>query len=71
MRDLTERGIRIRSFLEADRFRAFEVYPGGAQDIWSIPRVKHSLSGLREGLRKLGIPGLKKRKGDFSFDHDP
>ena len=33
MRGLTERGIRLRSLLEADGFRVVEVYPGGAQDI--------------------------------------
>ena len=68
MRGLTKRGIRLRSFLEADGFRVFEVYPGGAQDIWSIPRVKRSLSGLREGLRKLGISGLKKESSDHELD---
>ncbi len=59
MRDLTKRGIRLRSLLEADGFQVLEVYPGGAQDIWGIPRAKHSLSGLKKGLRKLGISGLK------------
>ena len=68
MRGLTKRGIRLRNLLEADEFRVFEVYPGGAQDIWSIPRVKRSLSRLREGLRKLGISGLKKESSDHELD---
>jgi predicted nuclease with RNAse H fold len=68
MRSLTKRGIRLRNLLEADGFRVFEVYPGGAQDIWSIPRVKRSLSGLREGLRNLGISGLKKEGSDHELD---
>jgi predicted nuclease with RNAse H fold len=68
MRGLTTRGIRLRSLLEADGFRVVEVYPGAAQDIWSIPRVKHSLSGLRQGLRKLGISGLKKESSDHELD---
>jgi len=68
MRGLTKRGIRLRSILEADGFRVVEVYPGGAQDIWSIPRVKRSLSGLREGLRNLGVSGLKKESSDHELD---
>ncbi len=68
MRDLTKRGIRLRNILEADGFRVLEVYPGGAQDIWRIPRVKYSLSGLREGLRKLGILSLKKESSGHELD---
>lgn len=37
-----------------------EVYPGGAQDVLGLSRVKHSLSGLKRGLKSLGITGLKK-----------
>jgi len=58
MRSLTERGIKLRRVLEEEGFKVIEIYPGGAQDIWKIPRVKHSLSGLRRGLRRLGILGL-------------
>lgn len=68
MRGLTERGIRLRSFLEEEGFRVVEVYPGGAQDIWRIPRVKHNLSGLREGLVRLGISGLKKETTGHELD---
>jgi predicted nuclease with RNAse H fold len=68
MRVLTERGIKLREILEKEGFRVVEIYPGGAQDIWNIPRVKHSLSGLREGLRKLGISGLKKESSGDELD---
>ena len=68
MRALTKRGIRLRSILEEDGFRVVEVYPGGAQDIWKIPRVKHSLSGLREGLKNLGISGLKIESSAHELD---
>lgn len=68
MRSLTERGIRLRKFLEAKSFRVIEIYPGGAQDIWGIPRVKHSLSGLREGLNQLGIKGLNKESTAHELD---
>jgi hypothetical protein len=59
MRSLTERGIKLRRVLEEEGFKVIEIYPGGAQDIWKISRVKHSLSGLRRGLRRLGISGLR------------
>lgn len=68
MRGLTERGIRLRSFLEVEGFGVIEVYPGGAQDIWNIPRVKHNLSGLRGGLVRLGISGLKKESTGHELD---
>lgn len=68
MRVLTERGIRLRKALEAEGFKAVEVYPGGAQDIWSIPRARHSLSSLREGLVQLGISGLKRECTDHELD---
>jgi predicted nuclease with RNAse H fold len=59
MRTLTERGMRLRKKLEAGGFRTVEMYPGGAQDIWGIPRAKRDLAGLRRGLEKLGIKGLR------------
>jgi len=60
MRSLTERGISLCRKLEVEGWPVIEVYPGGAQDIWGIPRAKRDLEGLREGLRRLGIRGLKK-----------
>jgi predicted nuclease with RNAse H fold len=68
MRVLTKRGIKLREVLERAGFRVVEIYPGGAQDIWHIPRAKRSLSGLRDGLRKRGISGLKKRCTDHELD---
>lgn len=68
MRGLTERGIRLRKSLEKEGFRVVEIYPGGAQDIWHIPRARHDLSGLRDGLRKQGITGLKKTCSDHELD---
>lgn len=60
MRVLTERGIGLRKKLEKKGVRCIEIYPGGAQDIWGIPRAKRDLSGLRKGLQGLGVKGLKK-----------
>jgi predicted nuclease with RNAse H fold len=68
MRVLTKRGIMLREILEDEGFRVVEIYPGGAQDIWHIPRAKRSLSGLRDGLRKRGISGLKKQCTDHELD---
>ena len=59
MRALTERGILLRKRMELDGYRVIEVYPGGAQDVWRIPRAKRCLSALRAGLSRLGIKGLE------------
>jgi predicted nuclease with RNAse H fold len=59
MRGLTERGIEIKNRLEKEGFQVVEIYPGGAQDIWGLPRVKHDVQGLRKGLGRLGIRGLR------------
>jgi predicted nuclease with RNAse H fold len=58
MRVLTERGIRLKGEIERIGFPVVEIYPGGAQDIWKIPRAKQNKKGLREGLERLGIRGL-------------
>ena len=68
MRSLTERGIKLRCILEEEGFRVIEIYPGGAQDIWKIPRAKHALSGLSRGLRRLGIRGLRSDTTDHELD---
>lgn len=60
MRQLTKRGIRLRLCLEERGISVVEVYPGGAQDVLGLPRVKHSLSGLKRGLKSLGITSLRK-----------
>jgi predicted nuclease with RNAse H fold len=68
MRMLTERGIRLKAALKEKGFRAVEIYPGGAQDIWGIPRAKNDLQALRRGLQRLGIKGLKKEATGHELD---
>jgi len=58
MRGLTVRGMRLKKKIEAMRIRVVEIYPGGAQDVWGIPRAKRNLAGLLAGLRRLGLLGL-------------
>jgi histidinol phosphatase-like PHP family hydrolase/predicted nuclease with RNAse H fold/dephospho-CoA kinase len=59
MRNLTQRGIRLRRAIEAlpESPRVIESYPGAAQDILCLPRKQKSLDLLREGLRRLGLKG--------------
>lgn len=68
MRKLTERGIRLKRSLEAEGFRVVEIYPGGAQDVWRIPRAKRSREGLRRGLARLGVKGLTRSASDHELD---
>jgi len=68
MRGLTERGIKLRKILEKEGFSVVEIYPGGAQDVWRIPRARKDLSGLRRGLERLGIKGLKTESADHELD---
>ncbi len=68
MRGLTTRGIRLKRRLEARGFRVVEIYPGGAQDIWRIPRAKASLTGLRRGLERLGMRGLRADSSAHELD---
>ena len=68
MRSLTERGIKLRQNLEKAGFRVVEVYPGGAQDIWHIPRAKRSIDDLRLGLKRMGIRGLKREASAHELD---
>ena len=56
MRSLTERGIKVKKSLGTRGFKVMETYPGGAQDIWNIPRKK-DIQGLRDGLKRLGVRG--------------
>ncbi len=58
MRMLTERGIAIKTKIEEMGYRVVECYPGGAQDLWGIPRQRRDRPGLRRGLAKLGVKGL-------------
>ena len=68
MRGLTERGIRLKSRLEETGRTVVEIYPGGAQDIWGIPRGHRNLKGLRQGLGRLGLKGLKSEASDHELD---
>ncbi len=58
MRMLTERGLALKAQIEEMGYRAVECYPGGAQDLWGIPRQHRDLQGLRRGLTALGVRGL-------------
>ncbi|MGQ9478870.1 MAG: DUF429 domain-containing protein [Thermoproteota archaeon] len=68
MRILTERGIRLRSLLEKSGFTVIEVYPGGAQDILNIPRKTSDLNGLRKGLVRIGVRGLRSQETHHELD---
>jgi len=68
MRKLTTRGIRLKKILEDKEFKVIEVYPGGAQDVWNIPRKQRGLEKLMNGLKKMGIQGLKKDMNDHELD---
>ncbi len=58
MKQLTERGMRLKVLLEAEGFKVIEVFPGGAQDVLGLPRKQSNLAGLREGLMQLGLKGI-------------
>jgi predicted nuclease with RNAse H fold len=68
MRKLTERGIGLKRRLEEEGLRVVEIYPGGAQDIWRIPRAGRSREGLRRGLTGRGIKGLGASASDHELD---
>ncbi len=55
---LTERGISLKAKIEETGYRVVECYPGGAQDMWGIPRQRRDLQGLRRGLEGLEVKGL-------------
>jgi predicted nuclease with RNAse H fold len=59
MRQLTERGMMLRTKIEILGFRAVECYPGAAQDVWGFPRQHKDRKGLLAGLRDLGVRGLR------------
>ena len=68
MRGLTERGMRLRAELEKGGIRTVEMYPGGAQDVWRIPRAARDRKGLRRGLARLGLKGLRPDCSDHELD---
>ncbi|NWF55900.1 MAG: DUF429 domain-containing protein [Syntrophaceae bacterium] len=56
MRQLTDRGIRLKDRLAGRGIEVFETYPGAAQDIWRIPRQKNP-EGLKQALRRFKVGG--------------
>jgi len=68
MRGLTERGMLLAREIERQGLRVIEIYPGGAQDVWGIPRAARDIEALRRGLRMLGVKGLKKTASDHELD---
>lgn len=68
MRMLTVRGMVLRKKLEKRGFRVVEMYPGGAQDVWGIPRARRDREGLRHGLQHLGIKELERDISDHELD---
>ena len=68
MRALTLRGITLKKEFEKRGFRVLEIYPGGAQDVWGIPRAKRDAAGLRRGLSRLGVRGLGRGLTDHELD---
>lgn len=59
MRTLTARGMLLKKDLKELGFNVIEVYPGGAQDVWGLPRKSKDLNMLIDGLRSLGLRGLR------------
>jgi predicted nuclease with RNAse H fold len=57
MRQLTARGMSLKAVLAARGLTVIETYPGGAQDLWSIPRQR-DVAGLRRGLARFRLRGL-------------
>jgi hypothetical protein len=68
MRKLTKRGIKLRNLLKKLGFKVIEVYPGGAQDVWKIPRKQRGLEKLKNGLKKFEISGLRKNMSSHELD---
>lgn len=58
MRMLTERGLALKAKITAMGYRVVECYPGGAQDMWGLPRQHRNRKALVAGLKKLGVRGL-------------
>jgi predicted nuclease with RNAse H fold len=68
MRGLTERGMALAAAIGRSGIRTIEIYPGGAQDVWGIPRAARDFDGLLRGLRRLGLRGLRKSATDHELD---
>lgn len=68
MRKLAERGVRLKRCFDSEGFPVIEVFPGGAQDLLGLPRKHKNLTELRNGLRQLGLVGLKERATHDEID---
>lgn len=68
MRSLTERGMHLAREIKRRRIRVIEIYPGGAQDVWGIPRAARDGDGLLRSLRALGVKGLRKSASSHELD---
>lgn len=63
MRQLTERGMRLRRVFESEGMRVIEGYPGAVQDLLGMPRKQAGLELLRGALVEFGIRGGIAKKG--------
>jgi uncharacterized protein len=68
MRMLTERGMALAFELGRLGIRVIEISPGGAQDVWGIPRAARDHAGLVRGLRKLGLLGISGKASTHELD---
>jgi predicted nuclease with RNAse H fold len=68
MRALTRRGIRLKEGLLQQGYAVIEIYPGAAQDVWTIVRKQGGLPKLRKGLETLGLKGLAKSMNGDELD---
>jgi uncharacterized protein len=68
MRSLTERGMILADEFIREGIRVIEIYPGGGQDIWGIPRAARDHAGLVRGLRRLGLLGLSIKASAHELD---
>ncbi|MGQ9781090.1 MAG: DUF429 domain-containing protein [Nitrososphaeria archaeon] len=68
MRKLTERGMKLKRYLEDKGYRVVEVYPGGAQDVLKIPRKSKDLEKLRTGLESMGLEGMSDKMSHDELD---
>ena len=68
MRSLTRRGMMMKKVLEQRGLTVVEVYPGGAQDIWGIPRKQKGVELLRYNLKQMGVVGIEDRSTHHELD---
>jgi predicted nuclease with RNAse H fold len=62
MRALTVRGMSLMKRLQHRGFAVIETFPGGAQDLLSMPRKQYGLAALQEALMRIGCSGdIKER----------